>query len=246
MARNYGSGGVYQTLKSGTIWVNKEGTWFDIQGLSGVDGSRADASSEVMETLSITLQQTGIPQVPQISYPVTYYTETDPVWKYLKDQFIAHNDVEMAITTRERQLRDPGLVAANSIAIATSGVVTFGGNGLPDTKRIYAGKQYYRGMSFKVGTKYYIVQDWVVDDTTGFDATKVNVIDAATGLVPSSAVVASAYKVVMMPIIIGPFACTISNIGIPSGGVSGAISSPFMVNPIAELPDARLFVGPTP
>ena len=218
-----GSGAVYNTYKGAILWVNRNGTFQDVQGMEGITISRPEAESQTIPTTTVTLQETSIPQPPQIEFNITTYVETDPVWKYLKSQFISHDDVEVAITTRERQIR--GLSkATDQIAVAIGGIVTFSGTSSAAAKQTLGAKQYYRGICLKSGTRYFIVQTWPVTNGSLDDSTdKVMVFDAATGLAPTSALTAASYSVVMMPMLIGPFSATISTVGNISGSTSSCL-----------------------
>ena len=202
--------------------------WQVIPGVSGFTEDRAAAPDRDTITFAGTPKKAGKPRVQTVTADVAAWVPTAVTWKYLRQEFIAERNVSCRLVLQEELLRAESQ-ATDTVAIATTGVVTFGA-GANATE--LGSDQFAVGMSLQVDGTDYIVSEWPLLANGDLDRTKVKVFPAPTG-----AVAAKTYKIVMPRIVRGPFACKITSSDTTSLDIESDMATTLNLAPITHIPE---------
>ncbi|WP_425154850.1 hypothetical protein [Candidatus Palauibacter sp.] len=199
---------------------NDGGTIFhDVPFAGSITYSGSEAPTFEVAPFEGVGQGVGKPRIGSIEVGVLSYVPELGVYGILEDAFDDGSILTFRITTKEEQL-DPE-VTGDTIAIATSGLVTFAGTRDPN----FTGDEYGRGLVLETqaGAKY-----------------RVDAVSAAGAVTvapkPSAAVAATRYSILNPSRRVGPFRGKVSalrNFELPAGG---AMSSGLTIIPRARLP----------
>ena len=197
-------------------------TWNKIPGIQGYTESGGEAPERDVVTFDGVGKKSGHPRVPSIEVSAAY-SPAHTAWKAIRQASIKGTLLQFRFTTKKQEPSFTASGNANTVAIATTGVVTFAGTQKPD----FAAGEIGLGMVIEVGTDNYII------DSISGDPIVVKVKPA-----PDSAVSATvSYKIVLPSLRRGPFGATVRLAGNVSLESEGDMTTTLTLAPRAHLPE---------
>ncbi len=194
-------------------------TWQFIPGTASVTESGGESPTREQVTFTGVNQITGKARPPTVEFSIAGYAAAHAVHQLLKARKESGALTHFRYTFEEQELQAV-TGAPNTVAIATTGVVTFAGDS-PD----FTEAQFGPGVAIKVGSKYY-----VVDTISSSGAVKV-------APAPNAAVSATASYSIVVPGLQRPsFPARIQTFDNISADSESQVATTLSVAPIASLP----------
>ena len=196
--------------------------WMEIPGLDNFAVGATEPTATTYRAFEGGFAEVGEAEVADATWDLVSFLPHHPAIKALEAYRKSQDSVQFRVETGEISKFSPA--AGATIAIDTSGAVTFGGNGL-GSKALDL-KEVARGMCFKIGGELHTITS--ISD----DVTPVFVAES-----PATAVAAGSYSVVF-PILRWEFTGIVKSPFETSVGRESLIASRFVVTPtqIINLP----------
>lgn len=207
-----------RTGKGTRTWYN-DAEWKEVPGLDNFSVAATEPTATTISAFEGSFAEVGTAEIGDVSWDIASFSP-HPVWNFMDSKRISQDAVQFRVETLESVKFAPASSA--TVAIDTSGVLTFGGTGLGSK----AGdpKDAARGMGVKVGSTIYILTS-ISDDTT----------PVFTVQAPASAVSAAGYSIVF-PILRWEFSAIIKSPFEMNITREAAITSRFVVTPTQVVP----------
>ena len=195
-------------------------TWHQLPGIQGYTESGGEAPERDVVTFAGVAKKSGHPRVPSIEVSAAY-SPVHASWKAIRKASINGMLLQFRFTTK----KDPQFTAsgaANTIAIADTGVVTFAGTMKPDV----VGGMIGLGQVIEVGSDAYVI-----------DSIRGNPIVVTVKPAPETAVTATdSYKIVL-PSLRRRFSATVRLAGNTALESEGDMTTTLTLAPRAQLPE---------
>ncbi|MYH25521.1 MAG: hypothetical protein F4156_09860 [Holophagales bacterium] len=208
------------TAENATLEYSKDGTRFVKLPFEGdISASGGEAPENDVVTFSRIGKVVGHPRVPSLSVAIPSYVPNLVAWTDILDALTKRTPLTWRLTTAEAEFFTAS-GAGNTVAIATTGAVTFAG-----TKPDFMSDEFAEGMAIRVGTAKYTI------DAIS-DAGAVTVRPAPTTTVPA----ATEYRIINPSLRLGPFTASVRSAGNFELAAEGNLSTTLELTPRAQLP----------
>ena len=194
-------------------------TWHQLPGIQGYTESGGEAPERDVVTFAGVAKKSGHPRVPSIEVSAAY-SPVHAAWKAIRKASIDGTLLQFRFTTKKKP-QFTAIGAANTVAIAYTGVVTFAGTMKPDV----AGGLIGLGQVIEIGSDAYVI------DSISDAATPVVTVKPA----PATAVTATASYKIVLPSLRRRFSATVRLAGNVSLESEGDMSTTLTLAPRVQL-----------
>jgi len=203
------------------------GSWKFIPGVASVTESGGESPTRTVSTLQNKITVTGNVNPPTISISVAAYVPHHSTMKLIQEALVNNTILQWRYVFQPQTLFT-ATGNANTVAIATTGVVTFAGTGPSLSDEAYG-----PGIAIKLGSAYHVIDS--IDGTTG---------RATVDPAPGSQIAATAdYTIEIPPIYRPSFPARVTMTDNTEAGSESSLATEIGIAPMAVLPQ---FVVGTP
>jgi len=200
--------------------------WLTLPGVAAVSESGNEAPTREVVTFAGTSQQVGQARPPTIEITISAYTPLHRTDRILRDALINNTLLNFRYTFLGQTLRTFS-GAANTVAIATTGIVTTAGTSRPS----WDDEEFGPGLGIRVGTRTYII------DSISADANPVVTVNPA----PTTQVAATADYSIILPSVRRPsFVARVAAWANTDAGSESALATSLSLAPTAILPRMQI------
>lgn len=220
---------IYEASKF-KIELSADGTtWLELVGASAWTPAGGEAESREVDAFGRQARITGAVGIPTLEVDAVAPAVMTEAWALAVQAYKNSTILQFRGTFEEVVVQALKTANADTAAIATTGVVTFAGGGMPD----FSSTSFNEGLAIKIGGKDYPVS---------------RISEAGVPSVyptPGSAVAAAVYAVVIPSIRQGPFTARLGVAGNFTVATGGDLASAMTINPTGQIPDYALVNPPS-